>query len=261
MTINNMDEEAATRFRLDGRTVLVTGAGRGLGRAIALTAAAVGATVVAVSRTLSDLAETCAEGPTGSIVPLEWDVQQIEVADELVAAAERAAGPLWGVVHAAGVQHRGRATQFTPGAWATVVRTNLEAPFFLSTAIHRAHQRRGGAGSHVFIGSLASSIGLPDMSAYAASKSGLLGVVRALSTEWAPFGVRVNCLAPGYVRTALTEDLLTDPDRGSWVRSRIPMGRLGEPRDVAYAAVFLLADASRYITGQLLNVDGGWLAA
>jgi 2-deoxy-D-gluconate 3-dehydrogenase len=247
-------------FGLGGRSVLVTGASRGLGRAMAIAIAAAGATVVAVSRTARDLDPTAQDVPGGRILPLPWDVSELDAADDLVTSAEELAGPLFGVVHAAGVQHRAPAIEVGVEDWRRVTTLDLDAPFFLSTAMHRRQHRAGRAGSHVFVGSLTSHIGIAGISPYAASKSGLCGVVRTLAVEWAPTGARVNGLAPGYFRTALTANLLDDPERGAWVRSRIPMGRLGTGDDLAGAAIFLLAEASAYMTGQMITVDGGWTA-
>jgi 2-dehydro-3-deoxy-D-gluconate 5-dehydrogenase len=248
-------------FDLTGRSIMVTGAGRGLGQSFALFAAAAGAQVVAVSRTAEQLRRTAGLDPSGRVIPVPWDVGEVARANALVQQAEELAGPLYGVVHAAGIQHRDLAADFSVEAWRKVTAVDLDAPFFLSTALYRAQAERGQGGTHVFIGSLANSIGLSRTSAYAASKSGLMGVVRTLAVEWAPSGVRVNCLAPGYFKTALTADLFADAERAAWVLSRIPMGRVGVAADLAGAAIFLLSDASAYVTGQLLNVDGGWLAA
>lgn len=252
-------------FALDGRTVLVTGAGRGLGRGIAVGLASAGARVVAVSRSDIELAETAsvaaAATTSGSVLPVAWDLSRSEAYEELVAAAEAAAGPVHAVVHGAGIQHREAADEFRLEDWRRVLQLNLEAPFFLSTAVHRRQLTHGIAGSHVFVGSLASSIGLRNVAAYAAAKSGVLGVVRALSAEWAPQGTRVNCIGPGYFRTSLTEDLLSDEAKAAWVHSRIPMGRLGQAEELAGLATFLVSDASSYVTGELINVDGGWLAS
>jgi 2-deoxy-D-gluconate 3-dehydrogenase len=246
---------------LDGHTILVTGAGRGLGRAIAVGLAEAGGVVVAVSRSSGELSETAESSPTGSILPLRWDLSASERLSELVTAAERVAGPLHGVVHCAGIQHREAADNFCLADWRRLLQLNLESPFFLSTAIHRRQLDEKIAGSHVFVGSLASSIGLRNIAAYSAAKSGVVGVVRSLSAEWASSGTRVNCISPGYFRTRLTEDLLADEAKADWVHSRIPMGRLGLPSELVGLATFLLSDSSSYITGAHINVDGGWLAS
>ena len=269
-------------FDLAGRAVLVTGAGRGLGQGMALGIAEAGAVVIAVSRTAAELAETVAAGPAGRIHAITWDVTDLPALDDLVARATDVAGPagggagaaggpppppaapqkpLSGCVLAAGVQHRAPADTFTPEDWRRVTATQLDAPFFLSTAIHRAQVTAGVGGSHVFIGSLTSSIGLPNMAAYGAAKSGVLGIVRSLAVEWASTGTRVNAIAPGYFLTRQTQGLLADPAVKARVDARIPMGRLGTARDLAGVAAFLLSDAAGYITGQVINVDGGWLAA
>jgi NAD(P)-dependent dehydrogenase (short-subunit alcohol dehydrogenase family) len=123
-------------------------------------------------------------------------------------------------------------------------------------------EQRGG--SIVNIGSLTSSISIRKsvgLSPYAASKSGLLGVTRALATEWAPHGVRVNVLSPGYIVTPMTEPLRANPEFDAWVLGRTPMGRWGTPEDLEGACIFLASDASRFVTGQMINVDGGWLAS
>ncbi|MGH2937590.1 MAG: SDR family NAD(P)-dependent oxidoreductase [Solirubrobacterales bacterium] len=247
-------------FDLRGKAILVTGAGRGLGRGMALAVAAAGGRVVAVARTGPQLDETVAAAPPDSVSALEWDLSELDSAAGLVAAAERAAGPIWGVVHAAGVQHRSPAVDVSVDDWRRVLALDLEAPFFLSTALRRHQERAGVSGSHVFVGSLTSTLGISCIAPYAASKSGLLGVVRTLAVEWATTGTRVNAIAPGYYETQLTASAFEDAERAAWIRSRIPMGRLGRAQDLAGAVTFLLSDASEYITGQSIAVDGGWTA-
>jgi NAD(P)-dependent dehydrogenase (short-subunit alcohol dehydrogenase family) len=122
-------------------------------------------------------------------------------------------------------------------------------------------QVEGVAGRHIFVGSLTSHLGIANISAYGASKSGVMGVVRSLAVEWATAGITVNAVIPGYIETQLTQDLLADPERRAWVLSRIPMARIGTPEDLAGAIVFLSSDAAKYITGQSIVVDGGWLAS
>lgn len=137
---------------------------------------------------------------------------------------------------------------------------NVTAPFFLSQEIGRRQLEAGVPGSHVFIGSIASAGALDDVVAYTASKSAVWGVIRNLSHEWARRGIRVNGIGPAYVRTAITADVLDDPEKGPELRGRIPMGRFGEVDEIAAAAVFLASDAASFVTGQLLMVDGGWTA-
>jgi NAD(P)-dependent dehydrogenase (short-subunit alcohol dehydrogenase family) len=251
--------DTLSMFSLSGRSVLVTGAGRGIGRSLALAASAAGAAVVGVARTASQLMETT-DLSGGRVAALTWDVAELDRADDLVKAAEEIVGPLSGVVHAAGVQRRLPATDFSIGAWREVMSVNLEAPFFISTALHRARGAEGGPCSHVFVGSLTSTIGISGISAYAASKSGVVGVVRTLAIEWARTGSRVNCIAPGYIKTGLTADLLADTDRAAWVLGRTPMARLGTAEELSGALIYLLSEASAFMTGQVLTIDGGWLA-
>ncbi|HUC25244.1 MAG TPA: SDR family oxidoreductase [Streptosporangiaceae bacterium] len=247
-------------FDLSGRNFIVTGAGRGLGRGMALAVAAAGAGVVAVARTMNQVNETASADPTGRTIALPADVADLGGADQLIAQAQEMIGPLDGIVHAAGVQHRAPADEVSVSSWRNLTTVNLDAPFFLSTALHRSHLRDGLSGAHVFIGSLASVRGLANIAPYAASKSGVLGIVRTLAVEWASSGTRVNGIAPGYFRTHLTADLFSDAERAAWVLDRIPLGRLGEPGDLAGAVVFLLSASSAYVTGHVLAVDGGWLA-
>jgi 2-deoxy-D-gluconate 3-dehydrogenase len=255
-----IDPSPVAGFDLTGRAILVTGAGRGLGRGMAAAVAAAGASVVAVARTRADLEETSLLAPD-RIRSLVWDVAELDRADDLIQAATDLVGPLNGVVHAAGIQRRAPAVDFSVESWKEVTNLDLDAPFFISTALQRSVEGRSNPCSHVFVGSLTSSIGIAGISAYGASKSGLLGVVRTLAVEWAASGTRVNCLAPGYFKTTLTAGLLDDPEKARWVMSRTPMGRLGTPEDLAGPLIFLLSDASAFMTGQVLYVDGGWLAA
>jgi len=249
-------------FRLDGAHVLVTGAGRGLGQGIAVSAARCGATVTAVARTAAQLERTRAliEQFGGRCEVLTADLADPTGLDAIVERAW-AHQPIRGIVHAAGTQVRKPAVDVTVEDWRQVQSLNVEAPYFLSTAVARRQLAAGMRGSHVFVGSLNSTIGLARISPYAASKTALRGLMRVLSTEWAERGLRANVIGAGYFRTELTSDLLADPANEAWLLSRIPMRALGRPRDVGALAVFLLSDAASYVTGQLLNVDGGWLAS
>jgi 2-dehydro-3-deoxy-D-gluconate 5-dehydrogenase len=243
-----------------GRSVLVTGAGRGIGLAIARALAEAGAKVAMVSRTETQLREA-AEGIPGAVA-IPFDVSDFSGLAGLVDKAEDSLGsPLTSVVHAAGIQARHKAEEFDLEVWRRVIDVNLVAPFALSQEIGKRQLDAGRPGQHVFIGSLTSFISIPETSAYTASKSGVFGVVRSLSQEWSGRGIRVNGIAPGYVRTELTEAVFADEERSKRNLGRIPMGRFGEPEDIASVAVFLVSDQSSYVTGQMIPVDGGWMSA
>ena len=247
-------------FSLDDRRVVITGAGRGLGRAIAEVVASAGAHVTLVARTRSQLVEVESAikdvGGSAEIVCADLgDLAEVARLGQVLAGSG-----VDGVVHAAGITHREDAADFSDSDLARVLRLNLEAPFVLSRELVRSRASRAKA-SHVFIGSLGSSIGIPRAVAYVASKSGVLGVVRTLAIEWAPLDVRVNLLSPGYFHTALTDAVLDTPEKVARMEMRIPLGRLGRPNELGGAAVFLLSSASTYVTGQQIIVDGGWLAS
>ncbi len=249
-------------FSLQGRSALVTGAGRGLGRGMAQALAGRGARVVLVARSSGELEVAAAAigAAGGEAASLPWDVSDRERLDALAGEAWTVWEGIDIVVHAAGVAHRAGALDVDAALWDAVIGLNLTAPFFLSQALARRQIAAGRGGSHIFVGSVSTYIGLPGAVPYGASKSGVAGLVRGLATEWVGEGIRVNGIVPGYFRTALTEPTFADPDRSAWVHSRIPMGRTGEPEDLAGAVVFLASDASRYVTGQLIAVDGGFLA-
>jgi 2-dehydro-3-deoxy-D-gluconate 5-dehydrogenase len=236
------------QFSLENRSVVVTGAGRGLGRAIAVAVAAAGASVELVARTETQLVEARETiEKAGGLA----QVHCVDLADPTAIAdlgRELSDGRVDGVVHAAGITHRADAREFSDDAFARVLAVNLTAPFMLSRELMR-HREGATPSSHVFIGSLGSSIGIPRAVAYVASKAGLLGVVR------------VNAISPGYFRTELTAEVVDKPDELARMESRIPMRRLGLPEELGGAAVFLLSDASSYVTGQQIIVDGGWLAS
>jgi 2-deoxy-D-gluconate 3-dehydrogenase len=267
-TVNHEHDITATlacrpeNFSLAGKHILVTGAGRGLGQGMALSVAACGGRVTAISRSVEELDRTAglATDLGGECAILPADLSDVAGMEDLVRAAAQN-GPIDGVIHAAGVQLRKDAVDITPEDWNFVQTMNLQAPFFLSAAIARLQKQEKRGGSHVFIGSLNSSIGLPRIAPYVATKTGIVGVARSLSAEWAADGIRANVIGPGYFRTKLTEDLLAQPEQHARIMGRIPMRRLGDPADLGGMAVFLLSDAASYITGQLLNVDGGWLGA
>lgn len=249
-------------FDLTGTHTVVTGGSRGLGRAISLAVASAGGHVSIIARSADQAASTATEVEQagGSATAFPADVGELETLDEVVARLSEIA-PITGVVHAAGIQLRKPAIDVSPVEFARIQAVNLHAPYFLSTAIARRQIEEESAGSHVFIGSLNSSIGLPNISPYVVAKTGLVGMARAFSAEWSRHGIRANVVGPGYFDTEMTRDLLANQADHDRIMGRIPMRALGDAGDVGNACVYLLADASSYVSGNLLNVDGGWLAA
>jgi 2-deoxy-D-gluconate 3-dehydrogenase len=249
---------------LGGSAALVTGAGSGIGAAVATELARAGAAVVLVGRRADRLGQVservAADG--GKALPLPWDVGRGDDAEELVAAAAALAGDDISVlVHAAGNQIRKPATDMTLEEWDSVLNIHLRAAFALSRAVARpliAHERPG---SVLYVGSMTSArVGLRDTVAYGAAKSGLLGLMRTLAVEWAGHGVRVNTVAVGFVATEMTRDIDGTPARQALV-SRAPIGRLGTPEEIARVITFLSSSHASFITGECVTVDGGWSVA
>lgn len=249
-------------FSLAGRTALVSGGGRGLGRAMAEGLAAAGASVVVSARTADQLDATvqAVTDAGGSCFALPADLSREDAPGKLVEAVVDRTGKLDILLHAAGNQIRKPALQMTAQDWDAINNVHLRAGFLLAqaTALHLVD--RGAEGSILFVGSLTSFRGIPDISPYVAVKTAILGLTRSLAVEWAPYGIRVNAIAPGFFSTEMTRDLVDHPGRQALI-GRAPMGRQGEPDELAGAAVFLSSGAASFITGQSLTVDGGWSAA
>ncbi|WIY81410.1 SDR family oxidoreductase [Propionimicrobium sp. PCR01-08-3] len=255
-----MAASALDLFKLDGRRAIVTGGGRGIGQAMAQALGEAGAQVALVARTASQLRESTEQVPNS--VAVAADVMTVDAAALLDDCEDALGGPADIIVHAAGFQHREPAVDFPREEWDRILQVHLTAPFLISQELGRRQIDAGRPGSHIFIGSLNNFQSVvPDIVAYAAAKSGIGGVVRAFSKEWSGKGIRCNGIAPGWVHTALTETLFSDWQRAKSINDRIPMGRLAEPSELGSVALFLASDASSYITGQMLVVDGGWTSA
>ena len=255
--------KGASMFDLAGRTALVTGAGRGLGAGMARALADAGAAVGLVARNRAQLDEVAgsivAEGGRAQGFP--HDLSDASQTDELVAQVATEFGDPDILVHAAGIQVRSPAEELHLEDWDRVHDIHLRAAFALAVSVARRLLEQRRPGSLILIGSLTSRIGLPNAVAYGAAKTGTVGLARALSAEWAHKHIRTNVILPGYYHTDLTDELFQDVQRRKALRSRIPMGRFGSPDDLGGAVVFLASDASAYVTGQELAVDGGWLGA
>jgi 2-deoxy-D-gluconate 3-dehydrogenase len=246
-------------FNLAGRTALVTGANTGLGQGIAVALAQAGADIVAVGR--SPAGETGARVAAlgRRFLDVRADLSSTRPVGEVVDAAVGLNGRLDIVVNNAGIIRRADSLDVEEADWDAVIDTNLKSVFFLSQAAAR-HMAANGGGKIVNIASLLSFQGGIRVPAYAASKSAVAGLTRALANEWAAQGINVNAIAPGYFDTNNTAALRADPVREPAILARIPAGRWGQPQDLAGAAVFLASRASDYVHGIVLPVDGGWLA-
>lgn len=247
-------------FRLDGRVATVTGGNRGLGLGIAAALAQAGADVVSVQRSPA-AGEVCAavEAAGRRFLAVTIDVgtpQAPAVALEQTLAAFGRADIL---VNNAGVQHRAPAEDFPAADWDRVLNINLTAVFRFAQTYGR-HMLSSGGGKIINIASVISLQGGYTIAAYSATKHGVAGITQSLCNEWAARHINVNAIAPGYMATEMNEALIADPVRSTQIGARIPAGRWGAPSDVGGAAVFLASRAADYIHGQMLAVDGGWLA-
>ena len=250
------------KFRVDNRIALITGGTRGLGRVMATALAEAGADIAITGRTLASCQQAAAE--VSSIAGRQCrayaaDVTKSADVDRLVASVEADFGRVDILINNAGTNIRGPVEQLTEADWDAVVDTNLKGPFLCARAVGPKMVQRGW-GRVINLGSVLGVIALPGRAPYASSKAGIINLTRVLALEWAGTGVTANAICPGAFGTEMNRQLLDDPVKYQEFVKRIPMGRWGEPDELAGAAVFLASDASSYVTGSALFVDGGWTA-
>jgi NAD(P)-dependent dehydrogenase (short-subunit alcohol dehydrogenase family) len=245
---------------LTGKVAVVTGASRGLGSYFAKALARAGADVVITSRTVESLAATRAEIEAlgRKALPCALDTRKVETIQPMIDAALRAFGRIDILVNNAGCNIRKPSVEVTPEDWDTVTGTILRGAFFVSTAVARSAMLPQRQGRIINIGSGTSAFGFPGIVPYCASRGGITMLTKALAAEWAPAGITVNAIAPGWFKTAQNAVMYEDPQWVAGVVERIPAGRSGLPNDMDGAVVFLASDASAYVTGQILFVDGGF---
>lgn len=252
----------STPFDLTGRRALVTGSSRGIGSAIARSLLEAGAHVVVHGRdasTVNGAAEALAQDfGADAVSTAVFDVTDEQAVVDGIRGIE-SAGPLDVLVNNAGLQHREPLLEVSLENWERVIRTDLTSAFLVGRTAARAMIARG-SGAIVNICSVQTDLARPTIGAYTAAKGGLRNLTKAMTAEWAGSGVRVNGVAPGYIRTELTQALVDDPAFNSWVLGRTPVGRWGEPEDIGGAVVWLSSDASRFVSGQVVFVDGGMTA-
>jgi 2-deoxy-D-gluconate 3-dehydrogenase len=247
-------------FRLDGKTALVTGVRRGLGKAMAIALADAGADIVGTSAALEESSEVAREiealGAHFRGYPCDFSDRQSLY--RLIEAVKRDCPPIDILINNAGTVLRAPAAEYPDEYWDKIIEVNLNAQFVLAREFGRDMLARG-AGKIVFTASLLSFQGGITVPAYAAAKGGVAQLTKALANEWAAGNVQVNAIAPGYIETDNTTALRADPVRNPAILSRIPTGRWGQPADMAGAVVFLSSAAADYVNGTVLTVDGGWM--
>ena len=248
-------------FDLSGRRALVTGASRGIGHALARGLAAAGAAVAINGRnpeTLARAAEAL-EREGARVFTAPFDVSEPDEVDAGIARIEERFGPIDILVNNAGIQRRGALLDISDEDWQAIMHVQLDAVFMVSQRVARGMVARG-RGRIINICSVLSGLARPGAVPYGAAKAAVANLTRGMAAEWAPRGLNVNAIAPGYFRTEMTAELAADEKFTAWLKTRTPQGRWGRPEELIGAAVFLASDAAGFVNGHILYVDGGLTA-
>ena len=253
-----MSELINRLFGLSGRVALVTGSSAGIGLALARGLAGAGARVVVNGRTPKTV-ETAVQdlragGAEAYAAP--FDVTDHEQVGEAVKRIEADVGPIDILINNAGIQRRGPLEDYPEETWRELMRANLDSVFFVSQAVARAMIPRG-RGRIINVGSVQCEVARPNIAPYTASKGGVKMLTKGMATDWGKHGLRINAIAPGYFKTELNKALVEDEKFSAWLTSRTPIGRWGDVDELVGAAIFLASDASSFVNGHILYVDGG----
>jgi gluconate 5-dehydrogenase len=245
-------------FSLAGRTGLITGASRGIGFATARALASAGARVVLNGRDAGALAASAetlrAQGC--AVETAAFDVTDAQAVKAGVEAVERDAGPIDILVNNAGIQRRGALETFKDEDWRALMSTNVDSVYYMSKAVAQGMIARG-RGKIINIGSVQCELARPGIAPYTATKGAVRNLTRGMCADWAPLGLQINAIAPGYFDTPLNKALVDDPEFSAWICKRTPAGRWGKLEDLAGIAIFLASSASDFVNGQVIHVDGG----
>ena len=248
-------------FSLENKNALITGASRGLGRAMALALAKAGAFVICCSSSKGGTDETIQviKNAGGKAIGLAADLGNRDEVEKMFKTAIEVVGEIDILVNNGGTIARFPAIEFPLDEWDRVIEVNLTSAFLLSKLVAKNMIEKGG-GKIINIASMLSYSGGITVPSYTASKHGIAGLTKALANEWAQYNIQVNAIAPGYFRTDNTQKLQDDPTRNAEITKRIPAGRWGEPDDLGGTVVLLASNASNYLNGTIINVDGGWMS-
>lgn len=253
---------ALEMFQLDGRVALITGGTQGLGLAMARALAQAGADIIVTSRDQEKARQSAANlaAETGCrVVGLAVDVTDAQAIERMVEAALEAFGRIDILVNNAGINIRKPLEEFDEASWDLVQGTNLKAPFLCARAVAR-HMKKQGSGRIINLASMLGQVALPERSAYCASKGGVIQLTKVLALELAAHNITVNAICPGPIATELNIPVMNNPQANQFFLNHIPLGRWGKPEELGGAIIFLASDASSFMTGATLTIDGGWTA-
>lgn len=247
-------------FKLDGKVAIVTGASTGLGQGMSISLAEAGADIVGVDYVDMPETQEKVESLGRKFIGIKANLMSTEPIQGIVDKAVETFGKVDILVNNAGIIRRTDAIEFSEKDWDDVMNINIKTVFFFSQAVAKQYIKQGTGGKVINIASMLSFQGGIRVPSYTASKSGVMGITRAMANEWAKHNINVNAIAPGYMATNNTAQLRSDEERSADILSRIPAGRWGLPSDVMGPVVFLASSASDYVNGYTVAVDGGWLA-